>query len=91
METLVKGALALGVKLSQGQVDEFSLYLDGLGEWNRHISLTSAKALANAEEVHFLDSLTLVPSIKSHLQHQQGNLIDVGSGAGFPGIPPHEK
>jgi 16S rRNA (guanine527-N7)-methyltransferase len=51
------------------------------------MNLTSAKALANAEETHLLDSLTLVSSVRSHLPDGRGRIIDVGSGAGFPGIP----
>lgn len=86
MEALRIGAEALGLALSEGQEDQFRRYLQGLAEWNQRANLTSSSALANAERTHFLDSLTVVPLLRREAL-DAGRLIDVGTGAGFPGVP----
>jgi 16S rRNA (guanine527-N7)-methyltransferase len=85
LNLLAKGAEALGVELSDLQLGQFQTYLDGLAEWNKRKNLTSAAALADAERVHLLDSLTLVPVMRRELPGAR-RLVDVGSGAGFPGL-----
>lgn len=71
----------IGLQLSDEQVEQFAIYANLLVEWNEKVNLTS---ITNSEEIvlkHFVDSLSLVPLI-------QGNrLADIGTGAGFPGIP----
>lgn len=71
----------LDIQLSQDQVEKFSTYADLLVQWNEKVNLTS---ITEPEEIilkHFIDSLALVSFI-------QGNkLADIGTGAGFPGIP----
>lgn len=86
MEALLEGARRLGIALSAEQRRQFTAHLDGLREWNRRVNLTSAAALADAERVHFVDSLTLAPLIQC-LRPDAERLLDVGSGAGFPGLP----
>lgn len=90
LDTLAKGADALGVQLAEQQFTQFQTYLDGLAQWNKRTNLTSAAALANAERVHLLDSLTLVPLIRAITPDAQRpdaqRLADIGSGAGFPGL-----
>ncbi len=81
-ERFLAEAKALGVQLPEGCVSLFASYLVELQEWNRSVRLVSR---ADAETVlwrHFLDSLALVPFVEG-----EGPLLDVGSGAGFPGIP----
>lgn len=85
LEVLARGAGALGVVLDDLQLGQFQTYLDGLAEWNQRTNLTSPAALADAERVHLLDSLTLVPVIRREAPAAQ-RLVDVGSGAGFPGL-----
>jgi 16S rRNA (guanine527-N7)-methyltransferase len=58
-----------------------SRYLDLLLLWNRRVNLTSVRDPAGIIERHFVDSLAVVP----HLPWGAGSLVDVGSGAGFPG------
>jgi 16S rRNA (guanine527-N7)-methyltransferase len=75
---------AAGVSLDRGQIRTFELYLEFLLEWNQRINLT---AITDRDEIwvkHFLDSLSCLKVIPS-----RGGLrvIDVGTGAGFPGIP----
>jgi 16S rRNA (guanine527-N7)-methyltransferase len=83
-EMLVEGASLFGISLDIKQVELFSKVLESMIEGNKQINLT---ALTDEKEIvikHFLDSLTPLPCIKSF-----GNikLIDVGTGAGFPGVP----
>jgi 16S rRNA (guanine527-N7)-methyltransferase len=85
LDILAEGAVALGVELSDLQLGQFQAYLAALTEWNRRKNLTSPGALADAERVHFLDSLSLVPVIRREPEGAR-RLIDVGSGAGFPGL-----
>lgn len=85
LDVLARGADALGIKLDDLQLGQFQAYLDGLSEWNKRTNLTSPAALANAERVHFLDSLALVPVIRRESPSAR-RLVDVGSGAGFPGL-----
>ncbi len=74
----------LGYRLSRRQLQAFSRYEELLLEWNAHLNLT---AIRNAEMIrikHFLDSLTCLLAMKE-LTNQR--VIDIGTGAGFPGIP----
>lgn len=71
----------IGIKLSDTQLEQFSLYGDLLVEWNEKMNLTS---ITDPQEIivkHFLDSLTLTPWV------QGDKVVDIGTGAGFPGIP----
>ena len=80
---LKDGAGELGVPLSAGQADAFMLYLAELRKWNQKTNLT---AIENPKEIvvkHFLDSLSLIRI----LPENAGTVADIGSGAGFPGIP----
>lgn len=84
MEILIEGAKALGLSLTDRQVHQFIAYKDLLLEWNEKMNLT---AITDEKEImmkHFLDALScaLVDKLKSHVK-----IIDVGTGAGFPGIP----
>ena len=86
MELLREGMRALGLELSAIQAGQFRRYQEGLALWNRRVNLTSKAAMADVERVHFLDSLALVPV----LQHEIPTairVVDVGAGAGFPGVP----
>ena len=83
LHTLSEGASALGIRLEQAQLEQFAVYYRELLLWNRRINLVSEKSSREIVIRHFLDSLTAAPSIAS----RDGMLIDLGSGAGFPGIP----
>ena len=79
---LVEGAEAFGIRLNEKQVEAFDLYLEELLKWNRKINLTAIRSEKGIVLKHFLDSLTAY----SHLS-KPSSLLDIGSGAGFPGIP----
>ena len=85
MQTLVTGAATLSIALSPHQVAQFELYRRELLAWNERVNLT---AITDPEEVlvkHFLDSLTVELALGPEMAGAK--TIDVGSGAGFPGIP----
>lgn len=74
----------IGITLSQAQREQFDKYYGMLTEWNKVMNLT---AIVDHDEVnikHFTDSITIV-RIKN--MDKVASLIDVGTGAGFPGIP----
>ena len=68
--------------LNVSQKNSFDRYLELLQEWNNKINLTAITEKEEIELKHFYDSLTISEYIKSG-----SSLIDVGTGAGFPGIP----
>jgi len=74
----------LGRDLSRCQLDAFTWYSSELREWNRRFNLTAIKDPAEIEIRHFLDSLTCILAIGTDVGDQ---IVDVGTGAGFPGIP----
>lgn len=72
----------MGILLGEKQINQFYIYMNLLLEWNKKINLT---AITKPEEIilkHFIDSMTIVNDIEKN-----ASLIDVGTGAGFPGIP----
>ena len=86
MDKLVQGARDLGLELSQDQLCRFRLYLKKLQESNRKANLTSITGAEDIQLKHFVDSLTVASMLP--ISEKQGlRLLDVGSGAGFPGVP----
>ncbi len=81
-EMLLRGAEAFGIDLAEGTTQAFDIYLRELFKWNQKINLTAIRTEKGVVMKHFLDSLSVCPYIPGHT-----SLIDVGSGAGFPGIP----
>lgn len=81
---LTEKAKAMGWKVSAAQAEQFQAYLELLLEWNGKMNLTAITDPGEVVEKHFLDSLTLLawPKLKQGVR-----VIDVGTGAGFPGIP----
>lgn len=78
---LARGLVQLGVQADPALEERLAAFLELLGRWNRVYNLTAIEAPADQVTRHVLDSLTLL----AHLP--QGEVLDVGSGAGFPGIP----
>ena len=79
---LEEGAQLLGIRLTARQRQQFQLYLLRLKKWNKRINLTAIRKDKEIVIKHFLDSLTLFSCLKPYFQ-----ALDIGSGAGFPGIP----
>ena len=86
MEELESGAKKLGLKLSPSQLSQYEIYYQELIDWNKRVNLTHITGYEEVQLKHFLDSLTVTlvwqGAIKPGLR-----LIDVGTGAGIPGIP----
>jgi 16S rRNA (guanine527-N7)-methyltransferase len=86
MERLTSGAIKLGFPLSSAQLEQFSTYYQELTAWNKRVNLTRITSPQEVPVKHFLDSLTITLAFK--LPPDTGfRVIDVGSGAGLPGIP----
>ena len=87
---LTSGASEIAVPLSGESIYAFKKYAAILKEWNEKMNLTGIVDDQGIALRHFIDSLTLVPFIQDEIQEQGDDtlkLIDVGTGAGFPGIP----
>ncbi len=85
MEQFIKEASDLiGRKLSDSQINAFRIYEQELLEWNEKINLTAIRENTQIRRKHFLDSLTC---LQVFADKRPTRIIDIGSGAGFPGIP----
>ena len=101
MVTLAEGTLALlHVELTPAQVAAFQSYAEELRDWNARFNLTAIRDLEGIQVKHFLDSLSLLRALHPPIADKAGEtgawladisprlrLIDVGTGAGFPGLP----
>ena len=84
---LINGAQKMGINLREEQVKKFSRYLELLVQWNQKINLTSLKTPQEIIIKHFLDSISCIKVINKYIDIEGINIIDVGTGAGFPGMP----
>lgn len=92
-EKLKAGADKIGLAITEQQALQFARFYSLLLDWNNRMNLTSLTEADDVVEKHFLDSLlcSFLPEVA-----EAQSVIDVGSGAGFPGIPlkiafPHKK
>jgi 16S rRNA (guanine527-N7)-methyltransferase len=79
-DLLIEGLQRMDLKLSDQVIDQLMTYLNLVEKWNRVYNLTAIRERDEMIKLHFLDSL----SIFNHVHVK--NILDVGSGAGFPGI-----
>jgi 16S rRNA (guanine527-N7)-methyltransferase len=85
MEMLADTAKSqFGISLTPQQVRSFETYADDLREWNGRVNLTAITLPEEVRVKHFLDSLSCMPAMRNQ---PAARIVDVGSGAGFPGIP----
>lgn len=83
-EILINGCKLYNIDISKEQINMLLKYMDMLKEWNKKVNLTS---IVDDEEIikkHFLDSISI---FNTELIKDNISLVDVGTGAGFPGIP----
>ncbi len=80
----IQGLRSLGLDLEKEQLDKFDRYYNLLIEWNSFMNLTAITEYEEVIQKHFLDSLSLIKSCKIN---PGDTLLDMGTGAGFPGIP----
>lgn len=82
---LARGARHLGLELGPRELAKFKLYYELLVQWNRRVNLTSVVDYERVQIVHFLDSLTVLLGLPASAP--PGRVVDIGTGAGFPGVP----
>ena len=88
MRKLIEGAGKLGIELNTRQVKQFELYYRELIEWNKKMNLTAITDYSSVQVKHFLDSLTIALALsQEEMQRPDFDIIDIGTGAGFPGVP----
>lgn len=93
MKLLEQGAGSMGLYLSAGQLEQFDLYYRELADWNQRANLTAITGYEETQVRHFLDSLTVCLAFRCDDGQPLDGLasvervVDVGSGAGFPGLP----
>lgn len=81
IQQIEEGLTGLGIEAGTDQVGQLAQYLELVRKWNRSYNLVSKGDLDHLVTRHLLDSLAIQPYLKP------GALLDVGSGAGFPGLP----
>lgn len=81
--TLIRSAEALKVDLDNRAIERYSIFMEELQSWNQRMNLTAITEPGEIITKHFVDSLTARP----YLEGPKIDLIDIGCGAGFPGIP----
>ena len=82
-EQFIQELSKLGLNLTKEQLDSLDIYCSFLLEYNSHTNLTAIKEEEQVFLKHFYDSLTFVKAIDLN---ECNNLIDIGTGAGFPGM-----
>lgn len=85
-KSLMEKSLAqMSMELTDRQIEQFEQYYEMLVEWNKVMNLTTITEMQDVVVKHFVDSLSLVQMVKDF--GNEVSVIDVGTGAGFPGIP----
>lgn len=84
MNQLKEDALQFGVELNEKQLSQFQRYYEMLIEWNEKINLTAITEFEEVLKKHFLDSISIGRLLS---QNEEVSILDIGTGAGFPGIP----
>ena len=78
---LIDGAAQLGIVLSEPQAAQMLRLLDELDDWNQRMNLTAIRERGAQITKHLLDSLSIQPHLRGT------RVVDIGTGAGFPGLP----
>lgn len=85
VEKLKNGAMKLDIHLTPLQLGQFEIYYHKIIDWNKRINLTRITEYEDVQVKHFLDSLTVTAAVD--FNRKSLKVIDVGTGAGLPGIP----
>ena len=86
MDLLKERLRKFQIELSERQISQFQTYYKLLMEWNSFMNLTAITDISEVIDKHFTDSISLVKAVPD-LADRDYTMIDVGTGAGFPGIP----
>ena len=80
-----KDLAELGIALTEKQISQFMRYYELLVEWNSFMNLTGITEFEEVMKKHFIDSVSLIKALD--LKDKELSVIDIGTGAGFPGLP----
>lgn len=80
-----KDLAELGINLTEKQISQFMKYYELLVEWNSFMNLTGITEFEEVLKKHFVDSVSLIKAL--NLKDKELSIIDIGTGAGFPGLP----
>ena len=83
-DNFIKDLKELNIKLNEKQIEQFLTYYEMLVEWNAFMNLTAITEYDEVMKKHFIDSLSLIKVLDLT---KELSVIDIGTGAGFPGIP----
>lgn len=83
----IKNTAALGIDMDDRMLSSFEIYYKNLLEWNAVMNLTAITEERDVYEKHFLDSLQIVKIVSRETFDKGCTLLDMGTGAGFPGLP----
>lgn len=84
LEVFINQLNEYGFEVNDNQINQFNHYYELLVEWNEKINLTAITEYEDVLMKHFLDSVSIIKAID---MSEISSLIDIGTGAGFPGIP----
>ncbi|MBI5574059.1 MAG: 16S rRNA (guanine(527)-N(7))-methyltransferase RsmG [Elusimicrobia bacterium] len=87
LKVFLDGLESLNIKLVEEQIKKFSIYFDELKKWNQRFNLIGPATDEEIIKRHFLDSLSVLSVLPSTVYHLPSTVLDIGTGAGFPGIP----
>ena len=85
-QTLERDSARMGISLDSTQLGKFQRYYRELALWNSKMNLTTVTGWEDVVSAHFLDSLSIATALPSETRTAR-SFIDIGAGAGFPGIP----
>ena len=83
----IENAAEIGIDLNDKMLSSFDIYYKNLLEWNAVMNLTAITEEKDVYEKHFLDSLTITKIVSRETLEKGCTLMDLGTGAGFPGLP----
>jgi len=83
----IENAAEIGIDLNDKMLSSFDIYYKNLLEWNAVMNLTAITEEKDVFEKHFLDSLTITKIVSRETLDKGCTLMDLGTGAGFPGLP----
>lgn len=78
---LQQGLQSLGIAYDKSQIESLLKFIKLIEKWNKAYNLTAVRNLEDMVRLHLLDSLAILPFIRGH------HVVDIGTGAGLPGIP----
>ena len=84
VDVIIEGTSTFGIKLDQNQISSLASYYHELDRWSQKINLTAIRDTKEIAVKHFIDSLLYSQVLE---RRKNALLLDVGSGAGFPGLP----